>query len=75
MQNKIILLAILGGAISAIYYIANNTGFKSFRGEKTTTIERQKDNLSQEEKILDCAKKIAQDEELLAKGENKQGRT
>lgn len=67
--NKVILLIILVGVLSAILYLSNNTNLKAFRGEDKTTIQKGKKEVSKEEKILDCSKKVAQGEDLLAGGD------
>ena len=59
--EKVILLILLTGALSAIYYISTNKELTSFRGEEVQTKQAQtvKDSTKQDQ-ILDCAKKIAQ---------------
>lgn len=71
LTNKTILLLILTIALSGIYYLANHTNIKNYKqleqqASKTPTNSK---SVVQQKEILDCAKKITNGSQLLAKAE------
>lgn len=68
------MLLILLGLLGTLAYISNSSILpEKFKGEQNKIIrpQTQKKQLSEEERILDCAKKIALNDDLL-KGEVKE---
>ena len=63
--NKAILLFVLIAILAAILYLSNNTNI--FRGVESEKTEIEKSATSGD-KLLDCAKKIALNEDLLKDG-------
>lgn len=61
--NKLILILILSAALSAIYIHANNSPQVALN---ETNLNQNKKALTEQENILNCAKKIANNKDIIA---------